>query len=88
MSKEIYNETEQEIMFTAYIKRADDEGFINLEWGQGEYLIFLTNNIEESELFESEDQILSFLKEENYEYDDIKFIERLETKEIIYNVIK
>lgn len=90
MSKEIYNKTEEEIMFTAYIKQDNKEGFIQLEWGWGqdEYLIFLTDELEEADLFDSEDQILSFLQNENYKYDDIKFVERVETKNVKYSIIK
>ena len=88
MSKEIYNKTEEEIMFTAYIKQDNEEGFIQLEWGQGECLIFLTDELEEADLFNSEDQILAFLQNENYKYDDIKFIERVKTKNVKYSIIK
>ena len=88
MSKEIYNKTEEEIMITAYIKQNNKEGFIQLEWGQGEYLIFLTDELEEADLFDSEDQILAFLQNENYKYDDIKFVERVETKNVKYSIIK
>ena len=88
MSKEIYNKTEEEIMFTAYIKQDNKEGFIQLEWGQGECLIFLTDELEEADLFNSEDQILAFLQNENYKYDDIKFVERVETKNVKYSIIK
>ena len=88
MSKEIYNKTEEEIMFTAYIKQDNKEGFIQSEWGQGEYLIFLTDELEEADLFDSEDQILAFLQNENYKYDDIKFVERVETKNVKYSIIK
>ena len=88
MSKEIYNKTEEEIMFTAYIKQDNKEGFIQLEWGQGECLIFLTDELEEADLFNSEDQILAFLQNENYKYDDIKFVERVKTKNVKYSIIK
>ena len=88
MSKEIYNKTEEEIMFTAYIKQDNKEGFLGLEWGQGECLIFLTDELEEADLFDSENQILSFLQNENYKYDDIKFVERVETKNVKYSIIK
>ena len=88
MSKEIYNKTEEEIMFTAYIKQDNKEGFIQLEWGQGECLIFLTDELEEADLFDSEDQILAFLQNENYKYDDIKFVERVETKNVKYSIMK
>ena len=88
MSKEIYNKTEEKIMITAYIKQNNKEGFIQLGWGQGECFIFLTDELEEADLFYSEDQILSFLQNENYEYDDIKFVERVETKNVKYNIIK
>ena len=88
MSKEIYNKTEEEIMFTAYIKQDNEVGFIQLEWGQGECLIFLTDELEEADLFDSEEQILSFLQNEYYKYDDIKFIERVKTKNVKYSIVK
>ena len=71
---------EKETDYTAYIKRDNEQGYLTIEWGQGEYLFFLSDDLEEANLFDSEEQLINFLKEEGYEYNEIIIIERTITK--------
>ena len=78
---------EKETDYTAYIKRDNEQGYLTMEWGQGEYLFFLSNDLEEANYFYHKEQLINFLKEEGYEYNEIIIIERTITKKTEFKKI-
>lgn len=66
--------TEETItQYTAYVETKTNKGYIQLEYGQGESLLFLVENIEDATFFEDKEHIRYELVEENCNYNKIEF---------------
>lgn len=74
MKKEI------EILYTAYVETEKEKGFINYEYGQGECLLFLVNDIEKADFFDDKETILNELTQDNCNFNKIDFYVKKITK--------
>ena len=74
------------VEYTAYIKTKDKQGFLNVMSGQGSNEIILNKSVQNT-YFASKEDILKFLKNLNFEYEEIYFIERKIKKEYNYSVV-
>lgn len=67
---------EKKLEFTAYIETENEKGFLQLEYGQGESLLFLVKNIEEADFFRSKEVIYNELKDNGCNYSKIEFFKK------------
>lgn len=80
MNKSIINE------YTAYVKNENKEGFVHFEYGQGEQLLFLVDDIECADFWETKEGLLNELSYEGIKPEQIEFY--LRKTEVVTTISK
>lgn len=71
---------EKDESYIAYVSTINGDGYIKSEFGQGEFLLFITSDINEAHEFYTKEEAVELLKEESFEYSKINFFIKEETK--------
>ena len=72
---------------TAYIKSGDKEGFLNVDFSNNDMKVILCEEISMVGSFSTKENLLNFLKELNFVYDEINFIKMKSVEKVRYNLI-
>lgn len=62
--------------YTAYVETKDEKGFIHLECGQGEVILFLVENIEDAYFYNTKEEIRTSLALRKCDYTNLIFYKR------------
>lgn len=77
MSNNDITKTEDKyIQYTVYIETENEKGFIHLECGQGEVILFLVENIEDAYFYNTKEEIRTSLALRKCDYTNLIFYKR------------
>ena len=77
-----------DIIYIAYIKTKNKKGFVYHEYGQGECLLFTSDNIEDSEPYPTIELLKKHLIYEGIKLEDVKIYKKVIETKTRYEEIK